>query len=512
MRPPAPISSSPSTGFSALVTPAAYAAAKKKGSPSSGKPWKPHDYQKKAVKYLVERANAALLLDPGLGKTSISYAAFKVLKSSGMFKGALVVAPRRVAVSTWPQEQAEWSDFEGLTVAVLHGPRKDDRVMQRADVYVINYEGLPWLIREGHMARLLKDKWIDILVIDELSKVKHIKSGRHKQLAAWAHKFARRWGLTGSPASNGLLDVFGQMFILDFGAALGIYYTHFRWNFFYPHSMQADFPVWLPRPGADKLIYEALKPVALRMDAKKLVKMPEPVPVPLRLELDDKTRKVYDAMERDFFSILDGLEMVTAATAAAAGMKCRQIATGAIYEDKVDPLTGAPRTGTRKWTLLHDAKLEALEDLVDELQGQPLLLVYQFGHDLERILAKYPGIPVIGGGTSDKKALAFESEWNKNEHPIMAVHPQAVGHGLNFQKGGAHHLFFFTPDYDFEIYDQTVRRLMRQGNTAERVFIHMPITRDTVEEAIVASLRVKRRTQDALLEALDTYRKRRGLV
>jgi SNF2 family DNA or RNA helicase len=504
-----PTNSSASTGFAALVTPSAYVTAKKAALRTFGRRWKPHKYQLKAVKYLVERAAAALLLDPGLGKTSISLAALKLLKNAGLFQGALVVAPRRVAVSVWPQEQQEWEDFHDLSMTVLHGDHKDDRAMVRKDVYVINYEGLAWLIKKGHLQRMLKDKWLNVLIIDELSKVKHIDSGRHKALAAWSHLFAYRWGLTGSPASNGLLDIFGQMFILDFGKALGQFFTHFRWNFFYPTNTDSDYPVWLPKPGAKELIYEQLKPIALRMDARKHVKMPELVTVPLRLELDDKTRKVYDAMELEFFSVLDNSDLITAPTAAAAGMKCRQIATGAVYEDRVDPLTGIPRTGARKWNWVHDNKIEALKDLVEELQGQPLMIVYQFGHDLARIQKMYPNIPFIGGGVSDKKSLAYETSWNNNEFPLMAVHPQAVGHGLNFQKGGAHHLFFFTPDYDYEVYDQMIRRLMRQGNTAERVFVHMPVTADTVEVAVAGSLRSKRRTQDEFLLALEDYREAR---
>lgn len=473
------------------------------------KVWNPHPFQKRSVKYLVERPAAALLLDPGLGKTSISYAALKVLKRLGMLQGALVVAPRRVAVSVWPQEQQEWVDFKDLKVVVLHGEHKTQRVGGRADVYVINYEGLPWLVKNGHLDALLRKKWVDVLIIDELSKVKHIDSSRHKTLAAFAHRFARRWGLTGSPASNGLLDVFGQAFMLDFGKALGLFYTHFRWNFFYPSNADSDYPVWLPKPGAKELIYERLKPLALRIEARKHVKMPELMVVPVKMELEPKVRKVYDAMELEYFSVLDNMDLVTASTAAAAGIKCRQIATGAIYEDRVDPLTGMPRTGARKWNFLHDNKIEALADLVDELQSQPLLIVYWFGHDLARIQKAYPNIPVIGGGISDKKALAHEAAWNRNDYPFMAVHPLSVGHGLNLQKGGAHHFYFFTSDYDYEVYDQMLRRLMRQGNPSEFVFAHIPVTKDTVEEAIKNSLGGKRRTQDEFLFALQDYREQR---
>lgn len=508
---------SASTGFAALVTRSASVRAAKKASLSSKKHWKPHVYQKWGIKFLVERAAAALLMDPGLGKTSISYAALKVLKSQGMLRGALVVAPRRVAVSTWPQEQQEWEDFKDLKVVVLHGDHKEERVLEKADVYVINYEGLRWLINSGHMRRLLDKKFIDVLIIDELSKIKHTDSGRHKLLAAWHHRFARRWGLTGSPASNGLLDIFGQAYMLDFGAAFGKFVTHFRFNFFYPDNVQSDYPVWLPKPGAEELIYARMKPLALRIEARKHVKMPELVPpIPAKFDLDPKVRKQYDAMEQEFFSVMEDLQkkgkrdLITAATAAAATIKCRQIATGAVYEDLVDPLTGMPRQGGRKWHELHSEKLDALEDLVDELQGQQLLIGFEFGHDKERML-KLLGAdsPAIAGGTSDKKALAYELAWNRRGITNLIGHPGSIGHGLNLQKGGAHHIFFYTLGYDYELWDQFVRRLMRQGNPAERLILHIPMARDTIEEAVWDSLRAKRRTQDNFQRALEDYKERK---
>lgn len=514
-------SKSASTGFSALVTTSASARAKKKASLPSGKRWVPNAYMKRALKFLVERGAAGLFLDPGMRKTSISLAALKTLKNAGMLRGALVVAPRRVAVSTWPKEVREWTEFQGLSLAVLHGDHKTQRVGERHDIYVINYEGLNWLVKNGHLAELFRKKWIDVLILDELSKVKHHESARHKFIAACHHKFSRRWGLTGSPASNGLLDLFGQAFILDLGKSFGPHFTHFRWNFFYPSDMKSDYPVWLPKDGAEELIYARMKDLALRIPAKGNLKMPELIPNTIKLELDDKSREVYDQMENEYFAVLDnlksrGADLVTAPTAAAANMKCRQLATGAVYEDKVDPLTGQPRTGNRKWHRLHELKIEALGDLRDELQGQQLMIVYWFGHDLVRIkeyFAKQYGkdydLAVIGGGVSDKRALRFEDEWNARTLQDIAVHPQSMAHGLNFQKGGAHHIAFFTIDYDYELYDQIVRRLWRGGNPADRVFSHHFIVEDTVEEAEMASLRGKRRTQDAFNLALEEYRGRR---
>jgi SNF2 family DNA or RNA helicase len=513
---------SESTGFAALVTKSAYAAAKKKASKPSGERWVPTAYMKRAVKFLVERGAAALLLDPGMRKTSISLAALKTLKTARMLRGALVVAPRRVAVSTWPREARDWIEFQSLSITVLHGDRKAERAQQRHDIYVINFEGLAWLVKSGELDRMLKAKWIDVLVIDELSKVKHHDSARHQFLAAHRHKFARCWGLTGSPASNGLLDLFGQAFILDMGKAFGNHFTHFRWNFFYPHDEKNDYPVWIPKDGAEELIYARMKDLALRIPAKGNLKMPEFIPNVIKLQLDEKSRKIYDQMEHEYFAVLDkvgltGDDLVTAPTSAAANMKCRQIATGAIYEDKVDPLTGMPRTGNRKWSKIHDLKIEALAELRDELQGQQLMIVYDFGHDIQRIREYFAKdkkdkdfiLPYIGGGVSDKKALLYEDEWNALRIQDIAVHPQSMAHGLNYQKGGAHHIAFFTIFYDYELYDQICRRLWRGGNPADRVFAHIFLVEDTVEEAEWASLRNKRRTQDSFQSALEEYRARR---
>jgi SNF2 family DNA or RNA helicase len=487
-------------------------AQKKPLKQSGAESWSPHKYQEKALKFVLSRGEAALFLDPGMGKTSISYAACKVLRNRKEFKGALVVAPRRPAISVWPKEQQKWVEFHELSVAVLHGPKREELVKHRHDIYVITYEGLQWLIKNNHLRDLLKKGWLDVLIVDELSKVKHQRSLRHKTLAAWHHRFARRIGLTGSPASNGLMDLFGQAFVLDMGKAFGQYESHFRAMFFTPVNPGSDYPTFVPKPGAEELIYARMKHLALRLDADDWLKMPQVIPNVIKLELDPKSRTMYDEMEKDFLAFVAADEVVTAASAAAASMKCRQIATGCVYEDKVDPLTGEPRTGKRKYRLVHDLKIEALEDLVDELQGQQLLIAYEFGHDRDRIL-KLLGkdLPWIGGGTSDKKALEYERAWNAKEIPILLGHPASIGHGLNFQESSAYNILFFTGTWDFELYDQFVRRLRRQGNKANRLLVHRFVMEDTVEEAVLMSNNRKRRTQDLLHDALKTYRVRRLL-
>lgn len=472
--------------------------------------WTPHKYQKKALKFLLERPNAALFLDPGLGKTSISYAAMSVLKKQGMLKGAIVVAPRRPAVSTWPKEHQEWEDFHHLKVTVLHGADKERLVGERSDVYIVTPEGLRWLIREGYLTEMLRKKWIDTIFFDELHKFKHTETKRFKELEPYIRRFKRRYGLTGSPAANGLLDLFGQAYVLDAGKALGVYSTHYKFTFFMPSDPNSDYPTFIPKPGAKELIFERMKDLAIRMDARDLIEMPQIRFNHIKLDMEPELRQTYESMEEEMFAELDDLEVVTAATAAAVSMKCRQLTSGAIYRDKVDPVTGIPRQGKREWRHVHDEKLDAMADLIEELQGQQLLVAYEFGHERDRMIARFgKDLPVIGGGTSDKKAIAYEEAWNAGEIPLLVAHPSSMSHGLNFQKSNAQHILFFSGTWDYENYDQFIRRLMRQGNKAQHITVHQLVFRKTVDEAVVLSNKRKQRDQDEFHAALNTYKKSR---
>lgn len=489
--------------------------ARRRSKPSDKESWKPHKGQKIALKFMLERDAAALFLDPGFGKTSISYAALKVLKNEGLLRGALVIAPRRPAVSTWPEEQRRWAEFDGLSAVVLRGPKRELMVQEKHDVYITTYEGFDWLCKNGHLKEMLKKRMLCTLVVDELSKLKNHKSVRHKNVAEWGDRFKRRWGLTGSPASNGLLNLFGELYVLDGGRSLGRHFTHYRAMFFEPVNPNADFPRFEPMAGAEELIYERIKPTALRLDAADYYEMPQFVPNLIKDEFDEKQQAIYDAMEDDMMAFLDDENIVTATTAAAAGMKCQQLASGAIYEDKVDPLTGMPRGGARKWDAVHDLKLDMLENLIEELEGQQLLVAYWFGHDLQRIQGLMKKIygeeaPSIGSHTTDKNAILYEKAWNAGEIPVMLCQPNSVGHGMNFQRGNAHHLCWYTmPNYDFEVYDQFNRRLRRQGNKATSVFGHHLIIKGTVDEAQYAAMNSKRRGQDRLFDALKLLRDRR---
>lgn len=483
----------------------------------SAKRWTPHAYQRKALKFLLEHGAAGLFLDPGLGKTSIVAAAAKVLKNEGLLGGLLVLGPLRPIQEVWPEELDGWRDFHDLDYVVLHGDNKDADVAERHDIYLINFEGLKWLIDRGHLKRLLKKGWITRLVVDELSKMKHTDTQRFKKLRPYLGEFVSRWGLTGSPAANGLMNLFGQVYILDGGNAFGPYITYWRAEFFNsagvinvqvqtPRGMITKSVVtgWAPKPGAEEAIYQRLRPLVLRMDADDYLRLPKVLNHTVSVTLPPKARKLYDQMEKELVIQLEQ-GIVTAANAATAIGKCAQIASGALYHHPYDPITGEPVK--RGCELVHTAKLDALLDLIDELQGKPLWCAYEWVHERERICAALdaPGAPTpwIGGGTTGKRLTEIKDAWNAGELPYCFGQPQSVAHGLNFQKSHAAHVGYFTVPYDYELYDQFMRRLRRQGNQSEWMHVYHFVVKDTVDEDRVTAVRTKKRGQDALFRALQ---------
>ncbi len=449
----------------------------------------PHAYQKKAIKFVISRACAALLLDPGLGKTSIMYAAFKLLRKLGMVERMLVVAPLRPARSVWPGEQSKWDDFAGLRVNVLNGDKKDDLLdSEDADVDVVNPEGLPWLFAAVRARRKVWP-W-EMLVIDESTRFKHTQTRRFKELKPHLSKFRRRYILTGSPAPNGLLDLFGQIYILDLGNALGRFITHYRSVYF--DSTGYGGYTWKPKDDAEQRIYKRLRPLVLRMAAEDYLKLPPLVNNTVSIELPDTARRAYDTMEKLLLSVLED-ETVSAANLAAAAMKCRQIANGGIYRDDGDG-----------WVNVHDAKTEAAVELVEELNGKPALVAYEFRHDLERLRKAFgKDTPHLGGGVTAKEQARVEAAWNAGEIPVLLAQPKSVAHGLNLQGVGAA-IIWHSLSYDLEEYEQFVRRIWRQGQK-ERVVVHHLVGKGTVDEAIMAALAGKDRTQRRLLAALKVY-------
>lgn len=484
--------------------------------PPSSAPWQPHAYQKKAVKFLLEHACAALFLDPGLGKTSVTFAALKLLKAKGLVRKALVVAPLRVCYSVWPKEREKWKDFNQLRVEVLHGPGKDAALAREADIYLINPEGLEWLLQpekrrspKGKVSvnvdvKRFKRLGFDVLVIDELTAFKNTNSVRFKSLKEVHKTFGRRWGLTGSPASNGLLDLFGQCYILDEGRSLGQYITHYRSKYF---ESPAPF-TWVPRRDAEQEIYERLAPLALRMAADDYLELPELIENNIKLELPSEALDVYERLEEKLIAgVLD--RQIVAANSAVASMKCRQVANGGLYLDPEVTELGLKVGGPREWVNLHYAKVDALSELIDELQGDPVLVAYDFAHDLDRIQERLGReVPYVGGGVTPKRSAELERLWNAGKLPVLLGQPQTIARGLNLQEAGRH-VVWHSMTWDFEIYDQFIRRVWRQGNQSKRVFVHHLLMKDTVDEVMRYALKAKDRGQQALFKGLYELAKQR---
>lgn len=465
------------------MTFAAATASRRPATPSH-QPWTPRDYMLRAVEHLTARGAAGLALDPGLGKTSITLAAFMTLQRKGMARTMLVVAPLRVCRTVWRQEGQKWSEFRGLRFSLLHGPKKSERLKEQADVYLINPEGVTWL-SQLFFGRSLP---FDVVVIDELTKFKNAKSERSKALRPRMARVSRRWGLTGSLAPNGYMDLFGQQLMLDDGAALGKYVTHYRDQYFQVDHSGFDYTL---QPGAERRIIQCIAPYWLQMSADDYMELP-PLVVDARLiDLEPAARATYAKMKKEMIAELPG-GTVTAANAAACYSKLSQMANGAVY------------LADRSVEHIHDTKLDALEEIVEELNGQPLLVAYEFNHDLDRLRTRFgENLPHLGKGTTANEEAAYIAAWNRNELPILACHPASAGHGLNLQEGSAAHVAWFGITWDLELYDQFIRRIRRSGNVAQRIFNHLLIVRDSIDELKLAALGDKDLTQVRLLKALN---------
>jgi len=350
-----------------------------------------------------------------------------------------------------------------------------------ADIHLINPEGLEWLFAQ-------KDRpQYDVLIVDESTKFKNSQTKRFKALRMWLPSFRRRWILTGTPVPNGLMDLFGQIYLLDLGRALGRFITHYRRNFFVQSGYGGY--QWDPQPDAFPRIIDQISPLVVRMSAEDYLKMPELIFQEILVSLPPAARKVYTSIEDDFYSEFEGGNIV-ASTAAVAGVKCRQVANGAVYDTEG---TAIP---------LHDAKLEALDDLVEELSGSPVLILYEFEHDKERILKHLGRGEVLGSGLSAARLDSLVKRFNAGSVPILLGHPAGMGHGLNLQ-GSCRHVIWFGIPWNLEHYDQAIARIYRQGQESDRVFVYHIAAENTLDQKVLRVLGQKDRDQSDLNEALS---------
>lgn len=395
----------------------------------------------------------------------------------------LVVAPLRVARNTWSDEIEKWDHLKDLQFSIAVGTEAErlSALKQKADIYIINRENLQWLIEKSDVPFDF-----DMVVIDELSSFKSHQAKRFKSLMKVRPKVKRMVGLTGTPSSNGLMDLFAEFKILDMGVRLGRFIGQYRGSYFKPDKMNG--PVvysYKPLPGAEQAIYEKISDITISMKAADHLKMPELVSTKYMVHLSEKEKKKYEDMKAELVLALPEGE-ITAANAASLSGKLSQIANGAVYADDESILS------------IHDRKLDALEDIIEAANGKTVLVAYWFKHDLMRIEQRLA-----------EKKIPFQKldsdasirKWNKGELPVALIHPASAGHGLNLQSGGST-LVWFGITWSLELYQQTVARLYRQGQSEGTVAnIHI-IAKDTVDERIMKALQEKDSTQSALIDAV----------
>lgn len=445
-----------------------------------------HDYQVKAVDMIVNNFNCGLFLDCGLGKTVSTLTAIQELREIGFIDKVLIIAPKKVAQVTWKDEINNWEHLKGLRISVIDGTAAQRRaaMMADADIYTVSRDNVVWLVVEHGGVKLP----YDMVVIDELSSFKNPASKRFKALRRVRKFIPRVVGLTGTPAPNGLIDLWAQMFLIDEGKRLGKTITDYRDRFFTAGRRNGDivyqWDLKSPAEETEQKISDLIKDICISMSAEDYLKMPDKLMYHDRVKLSDKDFKAYKTFEREqVLEFIESGETITAASAAALSNKLQQFANGAMYD------------ADRKVLQLHDEKIEKLKELVEAANGQPVLIAYTFKHDLDKIM----------DALKEYKPVKLEkpeqiADWNAGKINVLVTHPASAGHGLNLQKGG-HIIIWYGLTWALELYQQFNARLYRQGQK-KPVSIHHIIATDTVDEKIIKSLDGKDTTQRSLMDAI----------
>ena len=446
--------------------------------------WQPHGYQERGIQWLTNKISAALFLAPGMGKTSVALAAMLELKAQGLAKRMLILAPLTVCVTTWDSEPKKWAQFQGLKIGLAHGPNKQQVLKDLSyDIVVMNYDGLAWsapILAKGHK--------FDVLLCDEITKLKHTSSKRFKLIKPILGSFLFKWGLTATPTANGLIDLFGQVFVLDGGMRLGRYITHFRAKYF--HQEPWDQYRYFITPEKAALLTEQLTDLAMYMDPKDYLVLPGLLDVTRPVKL--KNMSQYKFL-RDEYILKMQETTITAVNAGVLTNKLRQFTGGALYVED------------RLWEEVNTDKVDELIELVEELNGEPLIVAYEFNHEAERLLKVFPTARAIRGGMNTKEVQSIVLDWNAGNIPVLLVQPQAGAHGINLQGGGSA-ICWFSLTYNMENYQQLIARIYRQGQKSI-VRNYLLVAQGTIDEVLVKVLADKNATQETVFLALKTYGK-----
>lgn len=443
----------------------------------------PHDYQKYSIEFVKTHPIAALLLSMGLGKTSTTLTALDdLLFDSFEIHKVLVIAPLRVT-KVWLDEVKKWNHLNYLRCSLVVGTEQERKraLWANADIYIINRENVQWLIDESGI-----QFDFDTLVVDELSSFKNFKTKRFKSLMKVRPMVKRVIGLTGTPTSNGLMDLWSEFKLLDQGKRLGRFITNYRDQYFRPdkRSGQVVFS-YKPLPFAEDAIYDKISDITISMKANDYLNMPELISNHVEVEMSEKEMKVYQELKQELVITL-GDEDVTASNAASLSNKLTQMANGAIYLDNHES------------AIIHDRKLDALEDLIEAQCDKPVLVAYWFKHDLDRIKNRLEELKV---NFKEIKTEASIEDWNKGNIEVGLIHPASAGHGLNLQEGGST-LIWFGLTWSLELYEQTNARLYRQGQKDRCVVIEHIVTKGTIDEQIIKALEEKDKSQSRLIDAV----------
>ena len=413
------------------------------------------------------------------GKTVIALTAIKELMHERFeVRKVLVIAPLRVGRDTWPAEIEKWDHLKGLTYSVAIGTREERLAALRtkADIYIINRENVAWLVEKSGM-----HFDFEMIVVDELSSFKNYQAKRFRSLMAVRNRVKRIVGLTGTPSSNGLMDLFAEFKVLDYGKRLGWYISRYRDKYFLPDKRNAQMVfTYKLKPGAEEQIYHAISDITISMKTEDYLNLPPCIHNVVKVALSEREREVYERFRKEMVISLGG-EEIDAMNAAALSNKLLQMANGAVYD--------ADHSNHQ----IHDRKLDALEDLIEAANGKPVMVCYWFRHDLERIRGRFPTVREL------KTAKDIE-DWNVGKIPVALVHPASAGHGLNLQYGGCT-LIWFGLTWSLELYQQTNKRLHRQGQKDTVVINHI-LADDTIDELVLAALHRKDKTQTALIDAV----------
>lgn len=440
--------------------------------------YKPHEYQSYATEFILSHPISAVFLEMGLGKSVITLSAiFDLCLDSFLVCKVLVIAPLRVARDTWPAEINKWDHLKGLSYSVAVGTEKEriDALKKQSTLYIINRENVDWLVHKSGIPF-----HFDMVVIDELSSFKSYGAKRFKSLLKVRPSVKRIVGLTGTPSSNGLMDLWAEFRILDLGQRLGRYISHYRNTYFKPDKRNAQIIFsYKPLPGAEDKIYKQISDITISMKSIDYLKMPECIVNEVSVYLNEKEWNIYSKFKDDMVTKL-GDEEIDAVNAAVLSGKLLQMANGAVYDSE------------NKAHVIHDKKLDALEDLIEGANGKPVLVAYWYKHDLERIKDRFPVRQIQSSKDIE--------DWNNSKIPIAVIHPASAGHGLNLQSGGST-LIWFGLTWSLELYQQTNARLYRQGQK-NTVIVHHIITKNTIDEDVLLALTKKEKTQDALIDAV----------